>query len=173
MTAKLDALFAHLKRPPYIDLIFYCGFAATTYIDFASGDGRKALRRCPDLSRKRDGIVVRALSSLLSVAQMLIPFTPIRSAQDLAGRIRRLISWRRSASDDKSGHEIKAFLPRLAPRSIQVVAALAAVENKVDINRLRVAQVKKISAFESAKFRQFHERPPVHMQETGWFVSYV
>ena len=73
MTAKLDALFAHLKRPPYIDLIFYCGFAATTYIDFASGDGRKALRRCPDLSRKRDGIVTRALSFLL--------YTPF--AQDL------------------------------------------------------------------------------------------
>ena len=29
-----------------------------------SGVGRKALRRCPDLSRKRDGIVVSALSFL-------------------------------------------------------------------------------------------------------------
>ena len=29
-------------------------------------DRRKALRRCPDLSRKRDGIVVRALSFLPS-----------------------------------------------------------------------------------------------------------
>ena len=43
---------------------FTAAKAATTYIDFASGDGRKALRRCPDLSRKRDGIVVRALSFL-------------------------------------------------------------------------------------------------------------
>jgi hypothetical protein len=43
---------------------------------------------------------------------------------------------------EKSGHEIKAFLPRLAPRSIQVVAALAAVKKKVDISRLRVAQAK-------------------------------
>jgi hypothetical protein len=45
-------------------LHFYCHFVATTYIDFASGAGRKALRRCPDMSRKRDGIVVSALSFL-------------------------------------------------------------------------------------------------------------
>ena len=40
---------------------------ATTCIDFASGAGRKALRRCPDLSLvPRDGIVVIALSFLPS-----------------------------------------------------------------------------------------------------------
>ena len=45
---------------------FTAAKAATTCIDFASGAGRKALRRCPDLSRKRDGIVVSALSFLPS-----------------------------------------------------------------------------------------------------------
>jgi hypothetical protein len=43
---------------------FCCHFVATTYIDFASEEKRKALRRCPDMSRKRDGIVVSALSFL-------------------------------------------------------------------------------------------------------------
>ena len=37
--------------------------AATTWNDFIERR-RKALRRCPDLSRKRDGIVVSALSFL-------------------------------------------------------------------------------------------------------------
>jgi hypothetical protein len=46
--------------------LLHLRYAQTTYIDFASGAGRKALRRCPDLSRKRDGIVVRALSFLPS-----------------------------------------------------------------------------------------------------------
>ena len=40
--------------------------AATTWNDFVCGKRRKALLRCPDMSRKRDGIVVSALSFLLS-----------------------------------------------------------------------------------------------------------
>ena len=51
---------------PGLAAFFYCGVAATTCIDLTSGAGRKALRRCPDLSRKRDGIVVIALSFLPS-----------------------------------------------------------------------------------------------------------
>jgi len=43
---------------------------------------------------------------------------------------------------DKSGHRRKAFLPAPLVKSIQVVAALAAVKKKVDISRLRVAQAK-------------------------------
>ncbi len=34
----------------------------TTCNDFVRGKRRKALRRCPDMSRKRDSIVVSALS---------------------------------------------------------------------------------------------------------------
>ena len=72
-------------------------------------DMRSALRRVPDLSRKHDGRGVNADPIRISDAQAHIPFTTFRSAQGLEGRIRRLISWRRSVSDDKSGHEIKAF----------------------------------------------------------------
>ena len=39
---------------------------ATTCNDLSSVARRKALRRCPDMSRKRDGIAVTALSFLLS-----------------------------------------------------------------------------------------------------------
>ena len=45
-------------------------------------------------------------------------------------------------TSDKSGHRRKAFLPAPLVKSIQVVAALAAVKKKVDISRLRVAQAK-------------------------------
>ena len=45
---------------------FYCAFGSTTCNDFSSVARMKALRRCPDVSRKRDGIAVTALSFLLS-----------------------------------------------------------------------------------------------------------
>ena len=52
----------------------------------SASDKRKALRRCPDLSRKRDGIAVRAFSFLLSAAQNCEPIL-YSEAQRLGGRI--------------------------------------------------------------------------------------
>mgnify|MGYP003301695691 CR=1 FL=1 len=58
------------------------------------------------------------------------------------GRKDKALTTMPSRLRDKSGHRRKAFLPAPLAKSIQVVAALAAVKKKVDISRLRVAQPK-------------------------------
>ena len=65
---------------------FTCATRRRLGTTLSASDKRKALRRCPDLSRKRDGIAVRAFSSLLSAAQNCEPIL-YSEAQRLGGRI--------------------------------------------------------------------------------------
>ena len=59
-------MFKRARGTPHELSFVAAAKAATTWNDFVRGKRRKALRRCPDMSRKRDGIVVSALSFLLS-----------------------------------------------------------------------------------------------------------
>ena len=86
----------------------------------------------PRTRRYSGGRVVKADPIRISAAQdyeILQYKLNFTSAQTSWGRIRRLRLWRRSVSDDKSGHNLKAFLTM----DVLIVA----------LSRLRVAQVNK------------------------------
>jgi hypothetical protein len=89
--------------------VFYCHFVATTCIDLSSEGRRKALRRCPDMSRKRDGIAVTALSFLLPPLVTSYPYCMDCAAKMREDRLLRRV--RREATSPGRGVMPTAYSP--------------------------------------------------------------